>query len=108
MAPKPSESIHIFRGKGLADSTVMAHAQYFRIALNWIAALAGVIAALFWFRSATVKVSAQSGTEGGMQITVDGADFIATAVQQTRWNKWAAMAAACAAASQAIALMLSG
>jgi hypothetical protein len=87
----------------------MANAQCFRIALNWTAALAGVLAALFWFRSATVKVVAQSRTDGGMQsaqITVDGADFIATAVQQTRWNKWAAMAAACAAASQAIALML--
>jgi hypothetical protein len=40
------------------------------------------------------------------QITVDGSDFIATAQRQVLWNRWAAIAAAVAAASQAIAQMM--
>jgi hypothetical protein len=86
----------------------MAH---WKIVLNWLAALVAIIAALLWFRSATVKVPANPPPldENGMfaaQISVNDSDFIATAVQQTRWNKWAALAAAIAAACQAVALML--
>jgi hypothetical protein len=78
----------------------MAH---WKIVLNWLAALVAVIAALLWFRSATVNVPANPAPrdESGMfveQITVNESDFIATAVQQARWNKWAALAAAIAAA----------
>jgi D-alanyl-lipoteichoic acid acyltransferase DltB (MBOAT superfamily) len=86
----------------------MAH---WKIVLNWIAAFVAVIAASLWFRSATVKIPANPPPrdENGMfaaQITVNDSDFIATAVQQTRWNKWAALAAGIAAACQAVALML--
>ena len=86
----------------------MAH---WKIAFNWIAALVAVIAALLWFRSATVKIPANPppSDEAGMsaaQITVNDSDFISTAVQQTRWNKWSAVAAGIAAACQAVALML--
>jgi hypothetical protein len=89
----------------------MTHWQCLKIMLNWIAASVGVIAARFWFRSATAKIPANPPPhhEDGMtaaQITVDDWDFVATAVQQTRWNKWAAGAAAVAAACQAVALML--
>jgi uncharacterized protein (DUF58 family) len=86
----------------------MAH---WKIVLNGIAASVAVIAALLWFRSATVKISTNPPPrdKNGMfaaQITVNDSDFIATAVQQTRRNKWAALAAAIAAACQAVALML--
>jgi hypothetical protein len=39
-------------------------------------------------------------------ITVGGADFISTVIEQSRWSKWASVAAAVTAASQAIALTL--
>jgi hypothetical protein len=87
----------------------MAH---WKIVLNWLAALVAVIAALLWLRSATVKIPAnppprdESGVFAAL-ITLNDSDFIATAVQQARWNKWAAFAAAIAAACQAVALMLS-
>jgi histone deacetylase complex regulatory component SIN3 len=82
-----------------------------KVVLNWVAALVALIAALLWFRSATVKISVNppDRDENGMfaaQIRVDDSDFIATAVQQTRWNKWAAVAAGIAATFQAVALML--
>jgi hypothetical protein len=84
---------------------------YCKITVNWIAALAGLIAAVLWFRSATVSIPANPppSDEKGIfpaQITVSDADFIATAVHQTKWNKWAAVAAAIAAAFQAVGLML--
>jgi hypothetical protein len=61
---------------------------HWKIALNWIAASVGVIAALLWYRSATVKVPANPPPilEDGIvaaQITVDDSDFIATAMEQT-------------------------
>jgi hypothetical protein len=86
----------------------MAH---LKIIFNWIAASVAIIAAFLWFRSATVRIPANPPPRdecGGFsaQITVDDSDFIATAVQQTKWNRWAAVAAAIAAACQAVALML--
>ena len=83
---------------------------YSKFLLNWVAALAAVVAALLWFRSATVEVPTDDIPDEngmfGMQITVDGSDFIETARQQTRWNKWAAFAAGIAAGCQAVALMI--
>jgi hypothetical protein len=63
-----------------------------KITLNWIAAVVGVIAALLWYRSATVRVPANTPEphEHGMyppRIAVNASDFIATAEKQTQWNK---------------------
>ena len=69
-----------------------------KVVLNRVASLVALVAAHLWFRSATVRIPANPPPrdEKGMfaaQITVNDADFIATAVHQTRWNKWAAVAA---------------
>lgn len=84
-----------------------------KVVFNCIAALAAGIAALLWHRSATVKIGADPPPrhkDGGFaaQIRVDDYDFIATAVEQTRWSRRAAVAAALAAAFQAVALVLPG
>jgi hypothetical protein len=81
-----------------------------KIVLNGMAALFGFVAAVLWWQSTRVKVPCQTQIpEHGFaeaQIVVDGADFFASAHRQATWNRRAAIAAAIAAAIQAIALML--
>jgi hypothetical protein len=86
-----------------------------KLIFDWIAAVGALIAGLLWVQSARVKVLA-SQTENeqdpdGMfpaRITVGGGDFIATAIEQARWNQKAAFAAALAALCQAIGMMIPG
>jgi hypothetical protein len=81
-----------------------------KIVLNGMAALFGLVAAVLWWQSTRVKVPPQPDNPHGFaeaQIISDGADFIASAREQTYWNRWAATAAAIAALSQAVAVMLS-
>ena len=86
-----------------------------KLMLNWMAAVGALTAGLLWIQSARVKILA-SQTENekdadGMfpaRITVGGSDFIATAIEQARWNKKAAFAAALAAVFQAVGMMIPG
>ena len=86
-----------------------------KLVLDSMTAVCALIAGLLWIQSARVKVSA-SQTENekdanGMlpaRITTGGGDFIATAIEQARWNQKAAFAAALAAVFQAVGMMIRG
>ena len=87
--------------------------HYLKIACNVISALAAIAAAALWYRSATVTVphDPDKRDEDGTypaSISVNGTDFLYTAVEQTRWNRLAAIAASVAALTQAVALLLPG
>jgi hypothetical protein len=87
--------------------------HYLKITLDLITASFAVISAVFWFLSASVRVPANPSPMDengviGAQITVDDSNFIATAIKQTKWNRWAALAAGGAAICPALALMLAG
>ena len=81
-----------------------------RLLVNVVSAIAAFTAAGFWFRAATVKVppsdepDAEDIQQG--QIISQGADVIATASEQARWNKWGACAAAVAALLQTVVIFL--
>lgn len=84
----------------------------YRIAslLSFLAAPAAIAAAVLWYKASVVQVphKDEPGPDGiyPAAITVDGSDFIATAQEQARWNKWGATAAALAALLQGVALFL--
>ena len=86
-----------------------------KLMLDWMAAVCALIAGLLWIQSARVKVLA-SQTENekdadGMlpaRIMLGDGDFIATAIEQARWNQKAAFAAAFAAVFQAVGMMIRG
>jgi hypothetical protein len=86
-----------------------------KLMFDWMAAVGALIAGLLWVQSARVKVLA-SQTENernadgtfSARILVGGSDFIATAIEQARWNQKAAFAAAFAAACQAVGMMIPG
>ncbi|MCS3741980.1 hypothetical protein FHX16_003972 [Rhizobium sp. BK661] len=72
------------------------------MALNWIAALAGLLAALFWYRAAIAEVPAPKDTAGvgallgGWLISLSKGkriDLHKTLELQARWNTRAATAA---------------
>jgi hypothetical protein len=84
-----------------------------KLMLDWMAAIGALIAGLLWIQSARVKVLAsqtenEKGADGTFpaRITVSGGDFIATAIEQARWNQKAAFAAALAAFFQAVGMMI--
>lgn len=78
------------------------------VALNIGSALAAYVAAMLWYKSAALKVpyKEKPGIDGYSQacIVVDGTDFIATAIESSKWSKRAAYAAALAAFLQATAM----
>jgi hypothetical protein len=84
-----------------------------KLMLDWMAAVGALIAGLLWIQSARVKVLA-SQTENErdadgtfpVRITVGSGDFVATAIEQARWNQKAAFAAALAAVFQAVGMMI--
>ena len=63
-----------------------------------------LLAAWLWLRSATIHVPPVD--DGQASITVDGDDFIATALAQSRLSRQAALAAGLAAAFQCAGLLL--
>jgi len=84
-----------------------------KLMLDWMAAVGALIAGLLWVQSARVKVSAaqtenEQDADGTFpaRILVGGGDFIATAIEQARWNQKAAFAAALAAVCQAVGMMI--
>ena len=82
-----------------------------KIIFNGVAALFAFVAAVLWWQSTRVKVPSKTQVDAGgfayAQISYDGVDPFAIAFLQASWNRWAAMAAAIAAGSQAIAILLS-
>ena len=86
-----------------------------KLMLDWMAAVGALIAGLLWIQSARVKILAsqtenEKDADGTFpaRITVGGGDFIATAIEQARWNQKAAFAAAFAAVFQAVGMMIPG
>jgi hypothetical protein len=78
-------------------------------ALTWLAALSALAAAFLWYKASAVRAEPDPNDLGGSIIVNEGEqalDFIATALEQTRWNKRAAAAACTSAIFQAIALVL--
>ena len=88
-----------------------------KTAMTWGTALFGFIAAALWFLAGFVNVPYKwpglgeindnpavfTGEWGDKSKAID---LLNTAQRQTRWNTWAAMAAAMAAICQSISLML--
>jgi len=85
-------------------------------ALTWLSIAVQACAAILWFTSTMVKVSAAKveadyqkihGPDSGpAQIIVDDNDFVETARRQGRWSGWAAMATGAGIGLQAITTAL--
>ena len=83
----------------------------FQVALNSMSAAFAFLAAGLWYRSVKVRVppSDQQDEDGMYPFSIamdDGSDFIETARAQSRWNRYAALAAASAAVFQGGAICL--
>lgn len=74
---------------------------------NIIAIVAAFIAALFWYKSAIVKISPRESGTGNPEIIVDGYAFISTVEAQSILSRKAAFAAALAALFQSFGLIAS-
>jgi hypothetical protein len=80
--------------------------------LTVAAAVSALVAAFLWYKSSDVRVKPARPDPNSWedaQITVgegkEESDFIATAQEQTRWSKRAALAACVSASFQAVALL---
>ncbi|WP_222518462.1 hypothetical protein [Spiribacter salinus] len=83
----------------------------FQVSLNSMSAALAFFAAGLWYRSVKVRVppSDQQDEDGMNPLSIvmdDGSDFIETAKAQSRWNRYAALAAASAAVFQGGAIFL--
>ena len=81
--------------------------------LAFAAAVFALVAAFLWYKSSVVHVKpapTNPGEFASAKIVVSEGqkelDFIATTREQTRWSKWAAVAACISAICQEIALLL--
>jgi hypothetical protein len=83
--------------------------------LNVLAALCAFAAAVLWYKASTaiVRPTETVDRDGWLseQITVEHEqtgpfDPFLTGIEQSKWNKWGALAASVAAAIQGIVLML--
>ncbi|MDO3617316.1 hypothetical protein Q3O98_11410 [Ralstonia pseudosolanacearum] len=83
-------------------------AQSIAVLVNYASVALGVMSALLWTRSATVRVQStrEDGTYWDGHVVDDGNDFYATARVQAKWNRWAAGMAAAAALAQAAANLI--
>jgi hypothetical protein len=78
-----------------------------RAVCSWLSAILAFVAALLWFKSATVRVPFPRPPQiEGPDMVVNGLSFVGTATAQTTWSRRAAMAAAAAAIFQGIATLL--
>lgn len=89
--------------------------KYIRAVLNVVAAIAALVAAVLWYRASVVVVRPSESVDRdgwvSAQITVEHEgtgpfDPFLTGIEQSRMNKWAALAASIAALLQAIALFI--
>ena len=84
-----------------------------RVCVTWASVALGAASAFCWWRSAAVRVphgggADAQGTYTDGSVAVDGSDLIGTLRAQSRWNRWAAIAATGAALAQAISAWLPG
>jgi hypothetical protein len=86
----------------------MGFMQTAKAVLNVVAGISGIVAAILWFKSATVTVAeAESRDEwDGVVLSRDGVDLVETAVAQSKWSRNAAVAATVAALAQAVTQFL--
>jgi hypothetical protein len=80
-----------------------------KLSLTIAAAVFALIAAALWYKSSAVAVELDPNNfDSTIMVDDEGkqTDFIATALAQARWSKWAAAAAGTSAIFQAIALLL--
>jgi len=81
------------------------------VALNCIAAIAALVGAFFWFRSATLQVAYKNepdadGFYSAVITTGENTDFINTVIAQSLWSKRGACSCGIAALLQGFALLL--
>lgn len=78
--------------------------------LNVVSAVGTLLAAFFWFRSATVSLPAEDRPdENGMiqgSVSINGVDVSRTFIAQGKLGKKGAMAAALAALAQGLAIVI--
>jgi hypothetical protein len=78
--------------------------------LNYASALSAFVAAVLWYVSATIQVPRDDkpDSDGWVKasISVDGNDFIASAIAQQKWGRRGAFAAALAAFTQGLSIGL--
>ena len=80
-----------------------------KLSLTIAATVFALIAAALWYESSVVSVELDPNNFGSTIMVDDEGkqtDFVATALAQARWSKWAAAAAGTSATFQAIALLL--
>lgn len=79
--------------------------------INFISAIAAFVAAGLWLKASTVTVKYSNDDTSGSFASVDKDtgevdDVINTAIEQSKWNKYAAIAACIAALFQGIGLLI--
>ena len=86
-----------------------------KAALNGAAAFAAFAAAILWYKASTAVVRPTESVDRdgwtSAQVTVEHEetgpfDPFLTGIEQSKWNKWGALAASAAAALQGVALLL--
>ncbi len=83
-----------------------------RVCATWISVLLGAVSAFCWWRSAVTRVphfagADTSGAYADGSFAADGADLVRTIRLQSKWNRWAAIAASGAAIAAAVAQTVS-
>jgi len=89
--------------------TTLSSMRIVKLSLTIAAAVFALIAAALWYKSSVVSVELDPNNFNSTIMVDDEGkqtDFIATALAQARWSKWAAAAAGTSATFQAIALLL--
>ena len=78
--------------------------------INFISAIAAFVAAGLWLKASTVTIKYRHDGMGGIVAadpdTGEGFDVINTGIAQSKWNKYAAIAACIAALFQGIGLLI--
>lgn len=81
-----------------------------KVAVTWSAAFFALLAALLWLKASVVKVPPQRTPDASGWIPASygtsDMDVARTAIAQSRWNAWAAGAAAASAFLSGISLLL--
>jgi len=79
--------------------------------INFISAIAAFVAAGLWLKASTVTIKPSKDMKGGGLLVVnretkESFDLINTGIEQSKWNKYAAIAACIAALFQGIGLLI--
>lgn len=84
--------------------------QFLKPGLNIVSGISGFTAAALWLKSTVVAVKPSNHSHSAdwqpARLLLGETDFIATAVEQNRWSRRAAVAASIAAFAQGVAAFL--